>query len=478
MSIAQYNFGIEYIPGINNTVADAFSRLCAMREYNTEIKIPENIYKLIALCHNCEAGHMGFDITFDRAAKLSNDNHLRSYVKKFIAECPVCQKLSDKKINNNAIRYASSTMHPMIKLNIDTIGPLPKDHKNYKYIIVIIDAFTRFIKIYPMKSVSAEESAECLLFGVPDEILTDNGSQYVNKHLLNLFNLLRTEHITITPYSSEENDIVERANKEVLRHLRNILYDTKIVETWSSYLPLIERIINAKKHSVTGISPADLLFGGMINLERRMLYMPLKDSEDDDILVSLSEYQRSMLTKQQTLMNIARENQLTSIEYKQAMVENEVPTDFPIGSLVLRQNENKTNKLSVKWLGPFEVISRRLNDNEYEIKHLGSNKVYYAHTKQLKPYHANAYHDPTKDAYADQLLFEVDNIISHRIPGTNNNKLTNANKTKALFRVRWKDYGEDDNTDEPWDNVKSNVKLHDYLRQIHAEALIPASYKQ
>ena len=130
------------------------------------------------------------------------------------------------------IRYASSTMHPMIKLNIDTIGPLPKDDKDYKYIIVIIDAFTRFIKIYPMKTVNAEESAECFMshmgtFGVPDEILTDNGSQYVNKHLFDLFNLLRTEHITITPYSSEENGIVERANKEVLRHLRNILYDTK-----------------------------------------------------------------------------------------------------------------------------------------------------------------------------------------------------------------------------------------------------------
>ena len=75
-----------------------------------------------------------------------------------------------------------------------------------------------------------------------------------------------------------------------------------------------------------------------------MLYLPLKYSEDDDTLVRLSEYQQSMLMKQQALMNIARENQLTSIEYKQAMVENEVPTDFPIGSLVLRQNENKTQQ--------------------------------------------------------------------------------------------------------------------------------------
>ena len=44
--------------------------------------------------------------------------------------------------------------------------------------------------------------------------------------------------------------------------------------------------------------------------------------------------------------------------------------------------------------------------------------------------------------------------------------------------MRWKDYGEDDDTDEPWDSLKSNVSLHEYLKLIHADALIPASYKQ
>ena len=96
----------------------------------------------------------------------------------------------------------------------------------------------------------------------------------------------------------------------------------------------------------------------------------------------------------------------------------------------------------------------------------------------LKPYHANAYHDPSKAAYADQQLFEIDKIISHRIPGSNNNKLNNNNKTKALFRVRWRDYGEEDDTDEPWDNLRNNISLHEYLKSVHADALIPASFKQ
>ena len=160
------------------------------------------------------------------------------------------------------------------------------------------------------------------------------------------------------------------------------------------------------------------------------------------------------------------------------MVEDKVLTDFPVGSLVLRHQEGKSNKLSVKWLGPYEVINKKSNDNEYEIKHLATNKIYYAHIMQLKSYHANAYHDLSKAAYVDQQLFEVEKIISYRIPGFSNNKLNNTNKTKALFRVRWRDYGEEDDTEEPWDSLRSNTSLHEYLKLVHADALIPASFKQ
>ena len=46
-------------------------------------------------------------------------------------------------------------------------------------------------------------------------------------------------------YSKEENAIVERANKEVLRHLKAMIYDTSIKEQWCDILPLVQRIMNA-----------------------------------------------------------------------------------------------------------------------------------------------------------------------------------------------------------------------------------------
>jgi transposase InsO family protein len=84
----------------------------------------------------------------------------------------------------------------MQRLNIDTIGPLSLDEEGHKYIVVIIDTFTRYVTLCPAKSLEAKESARIIYkhfcrFGVPDEIQTDNGTQFVNKDL--------DEHF---PYSS------------------------------------------------------------------------------------------------------------------------------------------------------------------------------------------------------------------------------------------------------------------------------------
>jgi hypothetical protein len=72
-------------------------------------------------------------------------------------------------------------------------------------------------------------------------------------------------------YSHEENSIVERANKEVLRHLKAILYSNLIEDQWDIYLPIIHRIVNSNQHSSIGVSPATLLFGNTIQLDSNII---------------------------------------------------------------------------------------------------------------------------------------------------------------------------------------------------------------
>ncbi len=94
----------------------------------------------------------------------------------------------------------------------------------------------------------------------------------MNAIISQLLSLLQIEHELSLAYSKEHNAIMERANKEVMRHLTAIIFDKRVNAAWSSeYLPLVQRIMNAKVHDTIGVSPAELLYGKAINLYTGLL---------------------------------------------------------------------------------------------------------------------------------------------------------------------------------------------------------------
>ena len=87
--------------------------------------------------------------------------------------------------------------------------------------------------------------------------------------------LAGTDHSLATAYSKEENGIVERANKEVLRHLTVIFFDTRVSNAWSyEQLPMVQRIMNTVEKTSTGVTPAELVLTNSIRLTSRILAPP------------------------------------------------------------------------------------------------------------------------------------------------------------------------------------------------------------
>ena len=67
---------------------------------------------------------------------------------------------------------------------MNSIGPFPKDSRGNKYILVIIDTFTRWTMCYPLQPLSAIDCVRAIaqhigIFGAPSEFVTDNGSQLI-----------------------------------------------------------------------------------------------------------------------------------------------------------------------------------------------------------------------------------------------------------------------------------------------------------
>ena len=130
----------------------------------------------------------------------------------------------------------------MRPIHLDHIGPLTKDAHGNEYILVIIDAFSIWVKSFPTKSTTAIETASVMLnrigrFGSPEVVQTDQGPAFhdelVQKLLRLVQKLVELSILLATAYSNEENGIVERANQEVFRHLRALLFDSRVHHKWS-----------------------------------------------------------------------------------------------------------------------------------------------------------------------------------------------------------------------------------------------------
>ena len=116
----------------------------------------------------------------------------------------------------------------------------------------MVDSFSRYVKLYALYDLTAAHAADCLFefictFGVPIAITSDNASQFQSV-FQELMEIEKIEGLKIQAYSHEENSIVERTNKEVNRHVRDIVFDTTLVEEWDETLPLVSRIINSQIH--------------------------------------------------------------------------------------------------------------------------------------------------------------------------------------------------------------------------------------
>ena len=106
-------------------------------------------------------------------------------------------------------------------------------------------------RIIPTKTTGASEAAGCIFqhfgrFGTPDVIHTDQGPAFCNELFSELSRLSQVEHSFATAYSKEENGLVERANQEIMRHLR------AMHDKWSyKQLPMVQRIMNTVEKTST-----------------------------------------------------------------------------------------------------------------------------------------------------------------------------------------------------------------------------------
>jgi hypothetical protein len=85
---------------------------------------------------------------------------------------------------------ANNTHHLVVcRMGLDLVGPLQKAPGGFKHLLVAIDKFSKWIEVRPLTSIRSEQAVAFFTniihrFGVPNSIITDNGTQFTGKKFL------------------------------------------------------------------------------------------------------------------------------------------------------------------------------------------------------------------------------------------------------------------------------------------------------
>lgn len=196
---------------------------------------------------------------------------MKSEVEEYIWTCPTCQKNKmTRSYIKQELEMTDTQPEPWIKLALDVVGPLPLTEKGRKYILTCQDNLTKYLIAIPIENQEAETLANalvpeiCLVYGIPQIILTNQGTNFMNNVFKQVCKLLKIDTINTTAYHPESNGALERTHIMLTEYLQ--CFCTEKQTQWDDWVPFAVFSYNTTPQTVTKFTPFELLFGRIANL--------------------------------------------------------------------------------------------------------------------------------------------------------------------------------------------------------------------
>jgi transposase InsO family protein len=151
---------------------------------------------------------------------------------------------------------------------LDIVGPLRKAPGGYTHLLVVIDKFSRWVEVRRITNLRAEQVVLFFTdiihrFGVPNSIITDNGSRFTGMKFLEFCDKhhIRVDWAAVA--HPQTNGQVERANGMILQGLKPRIFDrlNKSGRKWLQELPVVVWSLRTTPSRATGFTPFFLVYG-------------------------------------------------------------------------------------------------------------------------------------------------------------------------------------------------------------------------
>uniref|UniRef100_A0A1B6H1P7 RNA-directed DNA polymerase n=1 Tax=Cuerna arida TaxID=1464854 RepID=A0A1B6H1P7_9HEMI len=341
---------------------------------NWLIVVPETtINLLIWECHH-QYLHCGAKKCLNILQECFIFRNMGRRIRTTLATCDSCQRCKISQHPYHGLAKGISCTAKNDHLAVDLIGPLPTSVSNTKFILITIDIFTKFVKLYPIRSANTRTIINKLFgthfihFGQPKKIQSDNGSQFKSRTWIR-----KLEDNGIIPVYSPVYypcyNLAERPIKEVKRCLRT--YCAQQHRNWARYIPDINNFLNEVHHETTGFTPNELHLGQKDTRfwERYVTNPFIADLPLERKIYLTSQRIREKQKKRADKLN--RQHKLTTFKLNDLVLVK----SHPLSHAIL----GETSKLFEVYEGPFK-IHRILGTSTYIVSPLDRQQ-------ELGPYH-------------------------------------------------------------------------------------------
>ncbi|CAO2141753.1 unnamed protein product [Urochloa humidicola] len=245
---------------------------------------------------------------------------------------------------------------------MDIIGPLPTAPGSFRYAIVAVEYFSKWLEAELLTAITSANIVKFLWknivchFGVPRELTIDNGRQFDCDRFVSYCNDMGTKVCFASVYHPQSNGACERANGSILTALDKCIFDQS-KGMWAEELPGILWALRMSEARPTGFTPFKLLFG-----EEAM-------TPEEATLRSLRVDGAPNPETESTIRDLAEETRLAAVENLERYQKETAAwrnkhikiREFKEGQLVLRRRRNvdTLGKFERKWEGPFVITSCR-----------------------------------------------------------------------------------------------------------------------
>ena len=261
---------------------------------------------------------------------------------------------------------------------MNIVGQLKRTKKGNKYILVLMDYATKWPDAFPLGNIPTETIVECLvkvtaMLGVPQELLTDNGSNFMTKVMQWFCMLTGVKQKKIFPYQPQMDGMMERFNATLKILLRKLVATLKA--EWDECLPYVLWAYRGTIHKTTGFSPYQLLFGKEMRMPLDELVQYWRGKEEEDC-GSVSEYIHSLRASMELVREMAYEREKGEKTKKKTYYDQKARVRaFEVGSFVLVFRPTLKDQLVNQWQGPFPV-AKVLTPVTYKVDLGGRSKRY------------------------------------------------------------------------------------------------------